>query len=474
MAAMVPKAFDIHMLFFPPMSKSHIFPMVEMAKLFAARGADVTVLITPVNASLIRSTITGVDSLVRLYFIAFPANDAAGIPEDCGTKNSSHPISDLFIPSLNAETVLRRPFDEALEELRPDCVVSDIFMPWTYDVATVRGVPRLVFDGFSFFARCLEDAFLKQNPLQNLPPETDSIVLHGLPHRIQFLKSQFPDPDEWAKPTPLNQIWNQAAEVDPKSYGIVVNSFYELEPDYVNHYRNVVGGKAWAVGPVAIYNQVSSNSDNKCLKWLDGKNPGSVVYICFGSMSDFSSPQLREIALGLEASGQPFIWAVRNTAKDWIPEAFEENIEGRGLLIREWAPQLLILRHASVGGFVTHCGWNSCLEGIAAGLPMATWPLFAEQFYNEKMVVDFLGIGVEVGAKEYGLLSEERKEVVAAAMVEEAVRKLMGSGEEADGRRRRAKELGLKARRAVEKGGSSYNDVGNLIQELTEKKAKGF
>ncbi|KAL0911658.1 hypothetical protein M5K25_019813 [Dendrobium thyrsiflorum] len=466
MAAMAPKDFNIHMLFFPLMSKSHTLPMVEMAKLFAARGADVTILITPLNASLV----SGADSSIRFHLIPFPSNFSSSLP---GT--SSHIVSDLFMPSLSVETILRDPFDQVLKELRPDCVVSDLFMPWTYAVAAARGVPRLVFDGFGFFARCLEDAFLKQNPLQNLSPETDSIVLNGLPHRMQFLRSQFPDPDEWAKPTPLSQIWNQAAEVDPKSYGVVVNSFYELEPDYVNHYRNVIGGKAWGVGPVALCNQTSVKTDNESLKWLEGKNPGSVVYICFGTLSNFSSTQLREIAFGILASGHPFIWAVRSASNDWIPEGFEEKIEGgRGLVIREWVPQFLILNHPSVGGFVTHCGWNSCLEAISAGLAMATWPLFGEQFYNEKMVVDLLGIGVEVGAKEYGLMTEDRKEVVTAAMVEAAVRKLMGKSEEADERRRKAKELGLKARRAVAKGGSSYNDVGNLIQELMEKKEKGF
>ena len=74
-------------------------------------------------------------------------------------------------------------------------------------------------------------------------------------------------------------------------------------------------------------------------------------------------------------------------------------MKGKGLIIRGWAPQVLILDHEAVGGFMTHCGWNSTIESIAAGVPMVTWPLYAEQFCNEKLVKDVLKIGVDVGRK---------------------------------------------------------------------------
>ncbi|KAG0452117.1 hypothetical protein HPP92_025844 [Vanilla planifolia] len=100
---------------------------------------------------------------------------------------------------------------------------------------------------------------------------------------------------------------------------------------------------------------------------------------------------------------------------------------------------------------------------------MVTWPMFAEQFYNEKLVVDVLKVGLAVGSKVYAP-DGEKKAGVGAEAVEKAVRDLMEVGEEAEGRRRRARELGKKANRAVEKGGSSYEDVGNLIWELRQRK----
>ncbi|KAK8921548.1 hypothetical protein KSP39_PZI020202 [Platanthera zijinensis] len=432
---------NLHMLFFPLMTKGHILPMVEIAKLFAARGVVVTLLTTPANATLISLQ----DSSIRLHLIPIAENGVT--------------VSDDFATLLDSVATLRLPFDEILRDLSPDCVVSDFFMPWTYDVAFAHGVPRLVFDGFSFFTRCLEDAYLKQNPMHDLAPDAQTFVLHSLPDRFEFLRSQFPDPDEFAKNTTLCRIWNEALEVNRKSYGAVVNSFYELEPDYAEYFRNVMGGKAWGVGPVSLSNDKNTNEESHDLfKWLDSQKEGSVVYMCFGTMSDFSAAQLMEMAIGLERSGHPFVWAVRSAGEDWIPQGFEGRIQERGLVIRGWAPQSLILNHASVGGFVTHCGWNSCLEGIVAGLAMATWPLFAEQFYNEKQLIDLLGIGVAVGAIEYGMVTEQRK-VVAAGMLEAAVRRLMAEDEEADERRRRARALSVKARRALEKGGSSYNDI---------------
>ncbi|PKA63879.1 UDP-glycosyltransferase 73B5 [Apostasia shenzhenica] len=262
-----------------------------------------------------------------------------------------------------------------------------------------------------------------------------------------------------------------AAAAERKSLGVVVNSFYELEPEYAEYYAKEMGMRAWHIGPVALCNRENSGElsrgssgklSGEILRWLDGQEPGSVLYVCFGSLSLFSAVQLREIAVGLEAAGHPFVWVlpIASDGSGWMPAWYEERLEGRGLLIKEWAPQILILNHPAAGGFLTHCGWNSCLEGISAGLPLATWPLFAEQFFNERFLVDVLKVGVAL----------ERKELIAAAAVEVAVRRVMGEGEEAEGRRRRAKEAGGKARKAVEKGGSSYGELERLIRELKEER----
>jgi UDP-glucosyl transferase 73C len=172
----------------------------------------------------------------------------------------------------------------------------------------------------------------------------------------------------------------------------------------VKEYRKAREDRVWCVGSISLCNNEyldkvergnkASIEEDECLKWLDSQQPCSVVYACLGSLCNLITSQLIELGLGLEESKKPFIWVIRGLAKNneelekWISEdRFEERIKGRGLLIRGWAPQLLILSHPSVGGFLTHCGWNSIIESISAGVPMLTWPLFGDQFMNEKLVV---------------------------------------------------------------------------------------
>lgn len=175
---------------------------------------------------------------------------------------------------------------------------------------------------------------------------------------------------------------------------------------------------------------------------------------------------MRELAMGIEASGQEFIWVVRSTEQDneeWLPEGFEERTKGKGLIIRGWAPQLLILDHEAVGAFVTHCGWNSMLEGISAGVPMVTWPVFAEQFFNEKLVTQVLRTGANVGSMKW---QKPYSEGVKKEAIAKAIRRVM-VGEEAEGFRSRAKAYKEMARKAVEIGGSSYSDLTTLLEDIS-------
>lgn len=475
---------DLHILFFPFMAQGHLLPTIDMVKLFAGRGVRATVLTTPANAPLIKPSIDrandgfGNQNPIQLSLIPFPSG--TGLPEGC--ENASSVPGPLKSNFFSAMGLLREPFRQVLEDIRPDCVVTGLFFPWTLDVAAELGIPRLGFYGSNFFSRCAAIAMHRHKVLDNLPTETSSLVIPDLPHRIEMLRTQIMD---IKKSAPfLQDMMNQILESEEKSHGLIVNSFYEVEPDYADHYRNVIGGKAWHIGPMSLCNQdivdkstrgsLATIDGDECLNWLDGKSPGTVVYVCFGSTTEFTTSQLHELALGLEACRHPFVWVVGKGGDESLPDGFEERVRGRGLVIKGWAPQILILNHATVGGFVTHCGWNSSLEGITAGLPFVTWPIFADQFYNEKLIVDLLKTGVSSGVKEYAWRPDERV-LVKAATIEKAVNELMGEGEEAEERRRRAKELGDSAKRAVGVGGSSYVDMSNLIQELKDmRNVKGL
>ncbi|MQM13482.1 hypothetical protein Taro_046407 [Colocasia esculenta] len=464
---------SLHIFFLPFLSPGHMLPMVDMAKLFAERGVKATLVTTPGNAARIRDSLDRANATgghrIQLLQVDFPSS-VAGFPDGCDnlTAVPSPGVTEDFFRAL---AKLRQPFEKLVREHAPDCVISDGFYPWTVDVAAEFGIPRLVFHGSGAFAlAALRASFRACRLHQLVSDDAEAFVLHGLPDRIEMTRSQLPDlvvsPPDYLKDMGASNL---------KSYGVVVNSFQELEPGYGDE---VSGKKTWSIGPLSLCNRdaadravrgerASGECTERCLRWLDTQAAASVLYVCFGSLCRFTRDQLREIALGLEFSGHPFLWVFRDIdgAEEALPEGFEERNRGRGLVLRGWAPQLLILGHQAVGGFMTHCGWNSTLEAITSGVPMVAWPLFAEQFFNEKFVVQVLRVGVAVGATVCSTEEEERA-LVGKEMVEAAVARVMGGGEEAKAMRKRVRELAAMAKKAVEIGGSSHSSMGDLIQEL--------
>jgi len=128
------------------------------------------------------------------------------------------------------------------------------------------------------------------------------------------------------------------------------------------------------------------DQDRSCMAWLDARAPGSVLYVSFGSLAAMDPGEFLEVAWGMAASGHPFLWVVhpklvRGCDGVQLPDGFEDAVEGRGMVIR-WAPQQEVLAHPAVGGFWTHCGWNSTLESVGEGVPMLCRPDAVDQMMN--------------------------------------------------------------------------------------------
>ncbi|CAB4290533.1 unnamed protein product [Prunus armeniaca] len=474
---------EFHIFLFPFMAYGHMIPVSDMANLFAAQGVKTTIITTPLNAPTFskatRSRKTNSGRIeVQIKTIKFPSQEA-GLPEGCENLESL-PTPEFANNFSKALGLLQEPLERLLLEDQPSCLVADMFFPWATDAAAKFGIPRLVFHGTSFFTLAASDCVRRYQPFKNMSSDSEPFVIPNLPGEIKMTRAQVPYFLKENIENDFTQLMKQAHDSEVGSYGIVVNSFYELEPVYADYYRKILGRKAWHIGPLSLCNRDNeeksyrgkevSIDEHECLKWLNSKKPNSVVYVCFGSMARFSNSQLKEIAAGLEATRLEFIWVVRRGKndddvgkEDWLPEGFEERMEGKGLIIRGWAPQVLILDHGAVGGFVTHCGWNSTLEGIAAGLPMVTWPVSAEQFYNDKLVTQVLKIGVGVGDQKWVRVEGDS---VKREAIEKAVTQIM-VGEEAEEMRSRSKGLAEQARGVIEKGGSSHFDLNALIEELS-------
>ncbi|KAK6784681.1 hypothetical protein RDI58_018136 [Solanum bulbocastanum] len=467
----------LHVLFLPFLSAGHFIPLVNAARLFASRGVKATILTTPHNALLFRSTI---DDDVRIsgfpisiVTIKFPSAEV-GLPEGIESFNSAT-SSEMPRKIFYALSLLQKPMEDKIRELRPDCIFSDMYFPWTVDIAEELHIPRILYNLSAYMCYSIMHNLKLYSPHKqpNLD-ESQSFVVPGLPDEIKFKLSQLTDdlrkPDD--QKTSFDELLEQVRDSEERSYGIVHDTFYELEPAYINYYQKLKKPKCWHFGPLSHFaSKIRSkelitehNNNDIVVDWLNAQKPKSVLYVSFGSMARFPASQLNEIAEALDASNVPFIFVLRPNEEtaSWLPDKTK-----KGLYIKGWVPQLTIMEHSATGGFMTHCGTNSVLEAITFGVPMITWPLYADQFYNEK-VVEVRGLGVKIGIDVWNDGIEITGPVIESAKIRQAIERLMISNgsEEIMNIRDRVMAMSKMAQNATNEGGSSWNNLTALIQHI--------
>ncbi|CAN5961946.1 unnamed protein product, partial [Sphagnum jensenii] len=214
----------------------------------------------------------------------------------------------------------------------------------------------------------------------------------------------------------------------------------------------------------------TTHEKHPCILWLDLQVPSSVLFISFGSVATLSAPQILDLAAGIEASNQPFLWILRPPdapmvthgcdgalpALEFLPPGFEERTRDRGMIYLGWAPQVEILHHPAVGGFLSHSGWNSVLESICAGIPILSWPMVSEQKLICRFLVDTAKLAIEIQKNKDGLVTNE---------VEQKARALM-QGEEGQCIKRNVVKMQRNARKAVADGGISKQNFEAYIDHL--------
>ncbi|KAK7859202.1 udp-glucose flavonoid 3-o-glucosyltransferase 7 [Quercus suber] len=241
-------------------------------------GGKATIVTTPRKVQLF-SKMRGTN--IDIQIIKFPAVEA-GLPEGCENIDSVTSL-DMSHKFIKATKMLRQPLEQLREEYQPSCLVADMFFLWATDVAAKFGIPRLVFEGLTLF-----------EPHKKVFSDSEPFVIPSFPGEIKLTRMQLADFTLQEVETDFSKLFIEAIESELTSYGVVVNSFYELEPAYADHYRKVLGRTAWHIGPVSLCNKdfedkaqrgkEASIADHECLKWLCKKKPNSVIYICLGSM----------------------------------------------------------------------------------------------------------------------------------------------------------------------------------------------
>ncbi|CAN6338773.1 unnamed protein product [Urochloa humidicola] len=490
---------------YPGVGVGHLSPMLELARgILRHGGAAVDVAVVLVESPFGDPGFSAAVSRARashssVSFHVLPAPAAAAEQED----DDEHPVVGLlrYLRATNA------PLRDRLRSLLsssssspapPHALVLDMFCAHALDVAAELALPAYFF--FATGAAALA-VFLALPGARaragaafgDLAAAGDAVIqFAGAP---PLKASELPPglADDGALCRASLRI---AARV-PDARGMLVNSFEALEPRAVRALRDGLcvfdrpTPPVYCVGPlVSPGGGAGEEGRHECLRWMDEQPDRSVVFLCFGSMGAFPRSQIAEIAAGLESSGERFLWVVRgrrgggggaepvmdpsdDPLEDLLPAGFMERTEGRGLAVASWAPQVEVLRHRAAGAFVTHCGWNSTLEGVAAGIPMLCWPLYAEQGLNKVFVVEEMRLGVEMARRRRrsrrGAGDGEDDgdgEVVAAEEVEKKVRWVMGDSDGARELRERAAAARDKAAEALADGGPSQAAFVEFIKDL--------
>ena len=464
----------VELVFVPSPGVGHLAATLEMAKLIADRDDRLSVTIfimkLPFESEDSKTT-ESVASSIR--FITLPRIEIS--------SSSSTSPANFFTDVAKAYTPLAR---EAVHELmtrsgsvRLAGFVIDMFCTSMIDVANEFGVPSYLFftSSAAFLGFVLHLQSLHDHHNLEITEFKDSDAELEVPSFVNSVPGKvFPSVvfDKEGDEIPILLHHTQRFR---ETKGIIVNTFVELESHAINSFSGDTSPPIYPIGPILNTEVESSEVQQQAIEimnWLNDQPPSSVVFLCFGSMGSFNGEQVREIAHGLEGSGCRFLWSLRQpppkgkmeypieygNKEEVLPEGFLDRTTKIGKVIG-WAPQVAVLAHPAVGGFVSHCGWNSTLESLWYGVPTATWPMYAEQQLNAFQMVKDLELAVEIKID----YDKDKGYIVSSQDIEKGLRQLMDADSEVRKKRQKMQE---KSRKAMMDGGSSYSYLGYFIEDM--------
>ncbi|MCO5600408.1 hypothetical protein L7F22_054520 [Adiantum nelumboides] len=507
-----------HALMIPYRDQGHINPLMHLATRLAAQGLQIT-LAVPQH---VHAKIVGVQ---QQHLTAHNNIQIVGIKDGLPPQSTS-----MNFPMDMKDDILEEGALELVHTLaskgRPvTCIVGDFFLHWTSSVATRAAIPEFVFWPQSASVLCIYlniDAIMsagydpfKANVRATSPRDEtkqEAIWVSGLPLQIHPadlpFEFEFDGGLQW-----LQQMLTDRLTRMGKSQGVLCNSFEALEAEafkaltlqFQSAKPHPLYGRCWPrsaslrlVGPLVPRISILGGESREevaqapgvslwreeveeCREWLDLQPASSVLFVAFGSIMPISATQVRELARGLAASGQRFLWVLREDAirpdrmmerpppgppppgppplppsamplEEVLPDGFLEQNRQVCKLVK-WAPQALVLSHPAVGGFFSHCGWNSTLESICSGVPILGWPSMNDQITNCWLVTHVWKVGLT--------LHRNQDNDTSRGAVEGGVRQLM----EGASMRARAKELALQARKA----GTDTNVLFSMLKDMTHR-----
>eukprot|EP01018_Ginkgo_biloba_P030170 Gb_15187 [translate_table: standard] len=398
----------VHVLVFPWLAHGHISPFLELSKRLAMDdGLRISFVSTPRNISKIKPL--AVLEQGHIDLVELPLPTVEGLPP--GAESTADVPNEMIPLLMKAVDTWSEAFEMLLKQLRPNCIIYDFAQCWT---------PNLAAEDLTIPPPDYPDSPIRWRLFE--ARENLGIYMSNK-GGIRFI--------------------DRFLTCFDGSCSIAINSCSELEGKYLDYLQKDTGKPVFPVGPILVKPPQQTTAVETempyCLQWLDDRTPSSVVYVSMGSECFPSKEQIHALALGLEASHVSFLWALRfprnhcndetSAADDLVstalPEGFQSRTRDRGLVIGGWAPQMAILSHSSTGAFLTHCGWNSLMEGMMFGLPLVVLPMKYEQSLTARLVAEELKVAVEIQKESDGSFhKEEVCRAVKMVMAEEKGREV--------------------------------------------------
>ncbi|KAJ4841426.1 hypothetical protein Tsubulata_009065, partial [Turnera subulata] len=451
-----------HVLLLTLPAQGHVGPMMKLGYHLADYGVKVTFFTTEtMHEKLVRAISppkTGgaphPKQQQMINIVSFP--DGLGEEDERITSNSKDLESIIKVLPGHVQDLIKA--NQSEEENKFTCVIADLVVGWAIElgrkmglkgalfIPVVPGVLSLVLQ----ISELIEAGIIDE---EGHPRNNKKIQLSPyLPAMANTDYVWYNPGDKLMEKIGFEMVRCSEGYIRGSNW-VLCNWFHDLDPSADDLLPNTL-----PVGPLlAKDHHPGGNSwseDLTCLTWLDRHPPGSVVYVAFGSLRKLSQHQFDELALGLESMSRPFLWVVRLDFIDGVllsggikyPDGFQERIGDLGKIVN-WAPQEKVLAHPSVGCFLTHCGWNSALEGLSMGVPMLCWPTFGDHLYDRTCICEGWKIGLDLNKEEDGLVT--RQEII------DKVNELLSS----DGIRANALKMRRLALRSIGEGGSSSKNL---------------